>query len=164
HRGRRCGSRRNARPDPFPCRGNRPGEALWRTVRRAPERRSASTWWRRGREQPSARRSSWPDEAACYLYDGRALLTPEREQARKNRNDQKDDIFMPHVSHSLSILQARSLGNPPQRLLSISTCRANSSGPPLSGSMPCGRQVITTSFAATASRAARASLSMTSRG
>src|SRR5262249_34750405 len=53
---------------------------------------------------------------------------------------------------------------PPQRLLSISMCRANSSGPPLSGSMPCGRQVITTSFAATASRAARASLSMTSRG
>src|SRR5262245_57769535 len=42
--------------------------------------------------------------------------------------------------------------------------RANSSGLPLSGSMPCGRQLITTSFEATASRTARASLSMISRG
>src|SRR6516225_4607219 len=52
----------------------------------------------------------------------------------------------------------------PQRLLSVSMWRANSSGPPLSGSMPCGRHVTTTSFEATASRTARASLSMTSRG
>src|SRR5262249_34001251 len=34
----------------------------------------------------------------------------------------------------------------------------------LSGSMPCGRQLITTSFEATASRTARASLSMIWRG
>src|SRR5262249_34004518 len=77
-------------------------------------------------------------------------------------------LFRPRVNPpcapSHSLLEARGLGNPPQRLFSCGVWGANSAGPPLRGSMPCGRHVSTTSFEATASRTARASLSTIARG
>ncbi len=93
------------RPDPFRCRGNRPGEAPWRTARRAPGRRSASTWSRCGRERPSARRSSWRDEAACKASRWSRLLTGS---GRKSSNDHKDDIFaLPPVNPSTAGVSPR---------------------------------------------------------
>src|SRR5262245_49184659 len=94
----------------------------------------------------------------------------EGSKRKKSSNDHKDDIFVPahgstpRAPHRTHFLRPAAWATPPQRLLSVSMWRANSSGPPLSGSMPCGRHVNTTSFAATASRTARASLSMISRG
>jgi tripartite-type tricarboxylate transporter receptor subunit TctC len=59
---------------------------------------------------------------------------------------------------------AKAAATSPQRLSSLAMRRASSSDPPSSGSTPCGRHAATTSLDFTASRSARESLSIASRG